>query len=981
MQHQLKALSNEMAGELYYDSTAPHQAHLLAYSTDASVYQEKPLAVALPKQVSDLKLLINFAQQHKITLIPRAAGTSLAGQVVGNGVVVDMSKYFNDVIEINTTEKWVRVQPGVIRDDLNKKLLSHGLMFGPETSTSSRAMIGGMVGNNSSGLHSIVWGDTRENLLEVQTVLSDGSEVLFKEEPIIDENHSGLKKDIYAGLMQLLSDKEKQATIKKHFPKDSVHRRNTGYAVDRLLLMQPFSSAGTQFNLCKLIAGSEGTLLFVTEVKLRLIDLPPKETALVCVHCSSIDESLRANIVALRNKPMASELVDRTIMNFTRQHPEYRKNCFFVEGDPAAILMVEFMADTKEKVEAQVRGFIDGLKQSGYGYAFPVLYNQDTKYAWEVRKAGLGLLRNEPGDLQPVNLIEDCAVDPEELPDYINDLQLLLDKHGVKASYYAHAGAGELHVEPMINLKSATGLALFRTILAETVVLVKKYNGSLSGEHGDGRLRGEYIPELMGKETYEIFKKIKSLFDPHAIFNKGKIVDSPPMDTSLRVSVDKKIPDLKTTFNFSGQGGILRLAEKCSGSGDCRKSELTGGTMCPSFMATRNEKDSTRARANVLRQYLSDPHDVEPLNHNEIKEVMDLCLSCKACKTECPSAVDITKMKAEFLQQYYDKNGIPFRSKLIGNFSGQMKLASAFYPLYNFVFKNRPLRSIANKLVGFHPDRSIPLLPSTTLLSWYRKRKKTGNGKDKKLYFFCDEFTNYYDVEAGKKAILLLEGLGYHVEIPSHVESGRTWLSKGLVKKAAIVINQNIQSLSPIVSAEAPIVGIEPSAILTLRDEYIDLATEQNRAKAVALSAHVFTIEEFIVNEQTKGNISKQQFTEEKKMIAAHGHCYQKTLSSQHYSNGMLSLPANYVVQIIPSGCCGMAGSFGYEKEHFNVSQSIGELVLFPTVRNLTEDVLVAASGTSCRHQIKDGTKRLALHPAEILFDALLNKEELLLQL
>jgi FAD/FMN-containing dehydrogenase/Fe-S oxidoreductase len=971
MQKELEALADKIEGPLYYNSSSLHQTQLLAYSTDASVYQERPLAVALPKNVNDIKQLVQFATEHHVTLIPRAAGTSLAGQVVGNGIVVDISKHFNQVIEVNAEDKWVKVQPGVIRDDLNKYLLKYNLMFGPETSTANRAMIGGMVGNNSCGLHSIVWGAVRNHLLEVTAVLSDGSEVVFKEEAI-DSSSNGLKKNIYNGIHNLLADESTKQLIKQQFPKDTVVRRNTGYALDALIQMKPFSATGEPFNLCSLIAGSEGTLVFITEVKLKLIDLPPKEIALVCVHCNSIEESLRANIVALKHKPMASELVDRYIMNFTFQHPEYHKNCFFIEGDPAAILMVEFMADEKAVASQMAKQFIADVKQQGYGYAFPVLYNKDTNYAWEVRKAGLGLLRNVPGDTQPVNLIEDCAVSPYELPEYIRDVQAILDKYKVHASYYAHAGAGELHVEPMVNLKTEEGLKLFRTILAETVELVKKYNGSLSGEHGDGRLRGEYISSIVGEETYELFKAIKYLFDPNNIFNKGKITGTPPMDSHLRVKPGEQPAKVKTNFNFALPGGMLRLAEKCSGSGDCRKSELSGGIMCPSYMATRNEKDTTRARANVLRQFLSNSLDEEPLNHEEIKDVMDLCLSCKGCKSECPSGVDIAKMKAEFLQHYYDKNGVPFRSKLVGNFASQMKLASKFPSAYNFIFGNATLRKAANKAVGFHPDRSMPLLAKTTLKSWFDKRKGTNNLTGKKVNFFCDEFTNYLDVEIGKKAILLLEALGYQVVIPEHDESGRSYLSKGLVKQAAKIANQNINLLSPVVSEATPIVGIEPSTILTLRDEYIDLAKDDVRQQAQNLAKNSFTIEEFIANEEGKGNVSKSRFTKEKRTVALHGHCYQKVLSTQHYSSAMLSLPENYNVQIIPSGCCGMAGSFGYEAEHYEVSQKVGELVLFPTIRHLQSDVLIAAAGTSCRHQIKDGTQRIAKHPVEILWDALI---------
>lgn len=971
MQSELSILGEKLKGPLYFNSSAEHHTQLLAYSTDASVYQEKPLAVAVPQTVDDLKELILFACNKGLTLIPRAAGTSLAGQVVGNGIVADISKHFTQILEVNTAEKWVKVQPGVIRDDLNHYLRNYGLMFGPETSTANRAMIGGMVGNNSCGLHSIVWGAVRENLLELTVLLSDGTEAVFKNEPINGNGYTGLKKGIYEGIINLLSDEHNQQLIRQHFPKETVVRRNSGYALDSLLRMEPFTPGGEPFNLCKLIAGSEGTLAFITSIKLQLIDLPPREIALVCIHCNSVDQALRANIVALRHKPMASELVDRYIMNFTRAHPEYHKNCFFIEGDPAAIVMVEFMGDNIADVNLRANQLVEELQANGFGYAFPVLVNGDTKFAWDVRKAGLGLLRNLPGDTQPVNLIEDCAVAPDELPDYIAELEQLLARHQVNASYYAHAGAGELHVEPMVNLKTAEGVKLFRQILAETVELVKKYNGSLSGEHGDGRLRGEYISTVVGQETYELFKQVKKLFDPNNIFNKGKITGTPPMDEHLRVSLREQPPVLKTSFDFSGQGSMLRLAEKCSGSGDCRKSEITGGIMCPSYMATRNEKDTTRARANILRQFLSDPQDVQPLNHEEIKEVMDLCLSCKGCKTECPSGVDIAKMKAEFLQQYYDKNGVPFRSKLIGNFSSQMKLASIAPWAYNLIFGTDWLRRIANRAVGFHPDRTMPLLANTTLAKWYKKRKADDIPAGKKVYFFCDEFTNYYDVEIGKKAILLLEVMGYEVIIPTHIESGRTYLSKGLVKKAAEIANTNIRLLSPVVSADIPIVGVEPSTILTFRDEYIDLAEPGNKDSARQLAAHAFTIEEFISNEFNKGNIAKDLFTSDKKLVAVHGHCYQKVLSSQHHSNIMLSIPENYQVQFIPSGCCGMAGAFGYEEEHYEVSQKVGELVLFPAVRNFSADTIVAAAGTSCRHQIKDGTHKKALHPVEILWDAL----------
>ncbi len=969
MKESLQELAKQLSGEFYFDTHAKHQMQLRAYATDASVYQEMPLAVAIPTDERDLQILIAFAQQHSITLIPRAAGTSLAGQVVGTGIVVDISKHFTQMIEVNVEEKWCRVQPGVIRDDLNSYLKGFGLMYGPETSTANRAMIGGMVGNNSCGLHSIVWGSARDHLMEAKVLLSDGSTAVFKERDWSEiDALQGLERAVYQRLFDLLNNKERQQLIREQFPAKEVVRRNTGYALDALLDMQPFTENGTAFNLCKLLAGSEGTLGFITEFKLNLLPLPPKEVGVLIVHCSTLVESLYANIEVLKQKPMASELVDKMIMDFTIGHPEYQKNRFFIEGDPAALLMVEFMEESRAALDEKLNSTIAVLRENKLGYAYPVLYNADTKFAWDVRKAGLGLLRNLKGDAQPVNLIEDCAVSTDDLPHYIEDLQVLLAKHGVKASYYAHAGAGELHVEPIINLKTEEGVKQFRDILKDTAALVKKYNGSLSGEHGDGRLRGEFIPAMVGEEVYGLFKQVKNIFDPGGIFNKGKITDTPPMDAHFRMQVNQAATPTKTIFDFSADDGILRLAEKCSGSGDCRKSEISGGLMCPSFMATRSEKNTTRARANILRQFLSDPHDAQPYNHEEIKEAMDLCLSCKGCKIECPSSVDITKMKAEFLQHYYDANGTPFRSKLVGNFAAQMKLAAVFRPVYNFIFGTPALRKLANRVVGFHPDRTMPLLGNVQLNTWHQKRKVQNT---RKVYFFCDEFTNFLDSSIGQKAILLLERLGYEVVIPEHLESGRSYLSKGLLRKAAEIANQNISLLSHLVSNEVPIVGIEPSALLTLRDEYKDLASPENKAAAIHLAKHTYTIEEFFAREVAAGNIQSVAFTEKPGQIALHGHCYQKVLSSQNHSVTMLSLPRNYSVEIIPSGCCGMAGSFGYEKEHYAISQKVGELVLFPAVRKMAGEKIIAAAGTSCRHQIKDGTDVVALHPVEVLYEAL----------
>ena len=978
----LKQLSQHLNGDLFFDKTMR-----TLYATDASAYREMPLAVAIPKNTEDLKKLIAFACQNKTSIIPRTAGTSLAGQVVGNGIIADVSKHFTTILELNTTENWVRVQPGVIRDELNMFLKPHGLFFGPETSTANRAMIGGMVGNNSCGSNSVVYKSTREHLISVKALLSDGSEAEFKSVSI-DEFHNKcegetLEAAVYKTVRSLLSNYENQQEIKKEFPKKSVERRNTGYAVDILTEAAPFTAGGEDFNFCKLIAGSEGTLAFLTEIKLNVVPLPPKETGLLCVHFNSIDESLRANLIALKYKPSASELIDHYILECTKDNIEQSKNRFFVQGEPGAILVIEFCRENKEEIIAIAQQVEADMRSANLGYHFPLLFGADSKKIWTLRKAGLGLLSNLPGDAKAVPVIEDTAVDVNDLPAYIRDFNEILKKHNLYSVHYAHAGSGEIHLRPIINLKTAEGNNLFRTIAEEIATLVKKYDGSLSGEHGDGRLRGEFIKQMVGEKNYALLKEIKKAWDPNNIFNPNKIVDTPSMNTMLRYIPGQQTPEFKTHFRFNKQN-VLQHAEQCNGSGDCRKTALSGGTMCPSFMATKNEKDTTRARANILREFLTNSDKLNRFDHKEIYEVMDLCLSCKGCKSECPSNVDVAKLKAEFLQHYYDANGVPFRSKLIANFTASAKLGALVPGLYNFAVSNSVIGGAIKKLSGFAGKRSMPTMYKTTLQKWHNKRplplkrgknaERTNNspsGDGGSVYLFCDEFTNYNDTEIGIKAILLLEKLGYEVIIPNHLESSRTWLSKGLVRKAKEIINKNIELLHPVISDETPMIGIEPSAILTFRDEYIDLATDENVSKAKALSKNVFYIDEFIAREFTAGKIDASLFSTATKKIKLHGHCQQKALSALSDTAAILSIPKNYSVEIIPSGCCGMAGSFGYEKEHYDLSMQIGELVLFPAVRNADSETIIAAPGTSCRHQIKDGTGVKAKHPVEILWEAL----------
>ncbi|RFM33632.1 FAD-binding and (Fe-S)-binding domain-containing protein [Chitinophaga silvisoli] len=975
MREKLRELAGQFAGTLYTDDTMR-----TLYATDASAYREMPLAVAIPANEEDIKTLIRFARANKTSLIPRTAGTSLAGQVVGNGIVVDVSRTFTKILEINTEEHWVRVQPGVIRDELNMFLKPYGFYFGPETSTANRAMIGGMVGNNSCGSNSVVYGSTREHLLEVKAILSDGSDVTFNSisadefHARCERNDGSLETAVYRQMRSLLGNHSHQEEIRREFPKPSILRRNTGYAVDLLLETAPFTAGKEDFNFCKLIAGSEGTLAFLTEIKIHVDPLPPKETGLLCVHFNNVDESLRANIIAMQYKPSASELIDHYILECTKDNIEQSKNRFFVQGDPGAILVVEFLRDTREAITEIADRLIAELKAAGLGYHFPLLFGADTKKIWTLRKAGLGLLSNLPGDEKAVPVIEDTAIDIYDLPDYIRDFNEVLKANNLYCVHYAHAGSGEIHLRPIINLKTEEGNALFRKIAEEIATLVKKYRGSLSGEHGDGRLRGEFIRQMIGDKNYELLREIKYTWDPENIFNPNKIVDTPSMNSMLRYTPGQQTPPIQTVFHFPDQT-ILQHAEQCNGSGDCRKTQLSGGTMCPSYMATRNEKDTTRARANILREFLTHSNKENRFDHKEIKEVLDLCLACKGCKSECPSNVDMAKLKMEFLQHYYDANGVPFRAKLISNYNRLNGLAQFVPGIYNWMINTKATGNLIKKTSGFAKDRSLPGLQQTTLRRWFKKEwpamKAILPVAKKKVYLFCDEFTNFNDTHIGIKAVQLLYRLGYDVVMIDHPESARAWLSKGLLRKARVFAEQNVRIFSEVINDNVPLLGVEPSAILSFRDEYPDLVREELRAAAKELAKNVFLIDEFLDKEAEKGNIKADQFTGEKKQIKLHGHCQQKALSSALYSKNILSLPAQYSVEVIPSGCCGMAGSFGYEKEHYDLSMQIGELVLFPAVRSAADDTLIAAPGTSCRHQVKDGTGKKAMHPIEILFDAL----------
>jgi FAD/FMN-containing dehydrogenase/Fe-S oxidoreductase len=984
----LDALARRLTGELLVDDLAR-----TIYSTDASEYQERPLAVALPATAADVGELVRFAAETGVGLIPRAAGTSLAGQVVGAGIVVDVGRHLNRILALDVDNRRVRVQPGVVRNELNAFLAPYGLFFGPETSTAGWAMIGGMVGNNSCGSNSIAYGSTRDHLVRARGFLADGSEVEFG--PLDAAGFAAkcagadsLETRVYREIRDLLGAEENRRLVRESFPRPEVTRRNTGYALDAVMDAASLDPASDKpFNFCRLLAGSEGTLFVGVEFELGLIPLPPPG-ALLCVHCRSVAEALRATLVVMRHRQpdatgaatlTACELIDDKILACTRGNAEQSRNRSFVVGDPGAILVVEMKHADAAVVAAALDRVEADLRAASLGYAFPVLRGAEGAKVWELRRAGQGLVNNVPGPAKPREIVEDTAVAVEDLPAYIADFdRLLTEKYGIDCVHYAHAGAGELHLRPMFELRTPEGLRMFRGVATDVAALVKKYRGSLSGEHGDGRLRGEFVRGMVGDECYALLERVKRAFDPRGILNPGKIVAAPPMDTSLRIEPrppGEHEPRPATVFRFADTGGVLEAAEKCTGVGQCRKSHLIGGTMCPSYMATRDEAHTTRARANVLRQALAGPAAAaDPWARPELAAVMDLCLSCKACKSECPSNVDMARLKAEWQQHWLDAHGVPLRTRAVAGSARSLRLAAAVAPwAYNLAVTLPGVSRLVKSCLGFAPRRSLPTLPTTTLSAWLRRRRRpTPVGPSRgRVHLFRDEFTDTLDAGIGIKAVELLEALGYEVAAPAHVDSGRAQLSKGLVREARALAARNVELLAGVVTDAELLVGVEPSAILSFRDEYPDLVPEPMAAAARGLAPRALLVEEFLAREAAAGRIGPDDFGAAPARISLHGHCHQKALASLDPTVVALSLPRNHVVERIPSGCCGMAGSFGYEREHYDLSMAIGELVLFPAVRAASPDVVIAAPGTSCRHQIADGTGRRALHPVEILHAAL----------
>lgn len=958
-------LKNILEGEVYTSSL-----YKKLYATDASVYRSLPEAVVFPKNELDIQHVVTFASKYNIGIVPRTAGTSLAGQCVGKGIILDVSKHMTAILEVDEKNKRVRVQPGVIRDELNLYLEPYGLFFGPNTSTSNRCMIGGMVGNNSSGTTSIQYGVTRDKIISMRTVLSSGEVAVFSEEDKESILKKSQQKNIIGEIYKFIDKKLQDDTIREklysEFPDPSIHRRNTGYALDILAASKVYDSSKSQeFNLAKLLTGSEGTLAITTEVTLQLDELPPQKMALVVPQYNDYASCLSDVVVAMQHNLYTCEMLDKPILDRTNANAYYRNYRFFIKEDPRAILMLEVRGSTDLEIKEQVEALKVSLKKSGRCSYVVALYDSDVTKALDLRKAGLGLLGNIVGDTKAIACVEDTAVPLNVLSEFIAEFRVLMESFEQNAVYYAHAGAGELHIRPLLNLKKSEDVEEFVSITESVAKLTKKYKGSFSGEHGDGIVRGSFLPLLIGKENYELLKDLKKAFDPKNILNPGKIIDSWSIDENLRYEVNREEPQIQTKMDFSDAQGILRLSENCNGSGDCRKTHLSNGAMCPSYQATKEEIHTTRGRANVVREVLTNNKSKNKFDSEDLKEALSLCLSCKACQSECPSNVDIATAKTEFLYQYKKEHGSSLSQRMFAYNIKMIQLGSLLPKMSNWIFNNKITSSWIKQIGNIASQRNLPRIqrPNFKRLPEYQVTQKT------EVILLIDEFINYMAGSIAEDSIVLLRELGYQVTIVSGLDTGRSFLSKGYLDQAQGEINKNLNKIAPILKANSVLVGIEPSAILSFKDEYIRLADDKE--KAIKIANKTYLIETFIAEEIKKGNITSSSFIDEAKEIKIHNHCHQKALGNQKDTFDILNLPIGYKPTILPTGCCGMAGSFGFEKDKYDLSIKIAELHLATAVRKADKEVIIAANGISCRQQIEHTTTRQAKHPISILREAL----------
>jgi anaerobic glycerol-3-phosphate dehydrogenase C subunit len=946
-------LKTRVDGEVKFDPFSR-----VLYSTDASIYQMEPIGVVIPKNTDDVQATIEYCSQNNIPILPRAGGTSLAGQTVNHAVVIDFSKYLTSIIEINEEEHWARVQPGIILDQFNKQLSPYNLHYAPDPTTASRACVGGGIGNNTCGSHSVIYGKTIDHIQELDVILSDASQAHFKEIGGTDLenklNGTTFESDIYRGVLSI--SQNQVAEIEKRYPK--ILRRVSGYNLDNFMLDGPV-------NMSNIVVGSEGTLCVVTEAKVNLVS-NPTVTGLSVLHFKDIIEASYATTSILEYSPSTIEVMDKMLLDRCRESLGFSQNLSAIEGDPGAILLIEFYGESVAEVESKMEKLKSDMARKRFGYACVNLSDKPSQNnVWNIRKAGLGLLMSIHGDAKPIPFVEDTAVDPAVLGDFVKRFDSIVKSHGTEAGYYGHASVGCLHIRPLISLKNDEGIAKMFAIADEISDLVSEFGGSLSGEHGDGIVRGVFTEKMFGPEIYQAFRDLKATFDPQGIMNPNKIIDCPPMEENLRYGKNYSPQPVETVFDFSIDGDYAGAIEMCNGMGACRKLE---GSMCPSYMATRDEEHSTRGRANLLRATLSGDLPDHDLSSKRLYESLDLCLECKACKSECPSGVDMTKLKYEFLNKYYTTNKMPLRNKVFGNINKFNKVGSQMAPLANFMMNSLPGKIFGNLVLGVSMKRQFPKFANESLNAWFNKRNLANTDVNKEtVVFFNDTFTNYNYPNAGKAAIKVLETAGFNVELADSRCCGRPLMSKGLLEEAKANARYNVDMLHAYVSQGIPVVGCEPSCVFTLTDEYPDLLSDD---KSKLIAENTFLIDEFL-SKKIKENKIEFNFNDSTKDILFHGHCHQKALNGAQYSMEILRLSPNYNVELIDAGCCGMAGSFGYEKEHYDLSMKIGGDRLFPAVNNKGSEWEIAVMGVSCRQQIEHGTERHPKHMIELFAECL----------
>ena len=960
-------LQRRISGDVRFDDFSR-----VLYSTDASIYQMKPMGVVIPRNADDVQAAVEVAAKHGVPILPRCGGTSLAGQGINTGLVLDFSKHMNQLLEVNAEEGWARVQPGIVLDHLNRDLYRHGYHYAPDPTTSNRACVGGGIGNNTCGSHSVIYGKTVDHIMEVQTVLSDGSRARFGriDASELEGRLSGdtLEAQIYRGVIDIAQANRDE--IEARYPK--VIRRVSGYNLEDFMDPWPATSGHEEnkpLNMARMVVGSEGTLCTVTEAKINLVPRPVMR-GLAVVHFQDLIRACEATIPILEHQPSAVELVDRMMLDRCRESLGFARNMSFLEGEPDSLLLVEFYGESEEELRSKLEDLKSRMGHARLAYASVNMTDAGQQASvWAIRRAGLGLLMSVHGDAKPLPYVEDTAVDPDRLGEYVRRFDQVVRDHNTEAGYYGHASVGCLHIRPLVSLKDQQGIDRMVSIAEAVSDLVLEFGGSLSGEHGDGIVRGVFTEKMFGPQIYNAFRQVKRVFDPKGIMNPGKIIDTPPMTENLRFGTAYQATSPIATLDFSADTNFAGAVEQCNGMGACRKTE---GIMCPSYMVTQEEEHSTRGRANLLRAVLSGALPKETLTSKRLYETMDLCLECKGCKAECPSGVDMAKLKYEFLDKYTQANGLSLRGRIFANVNTLSRLACRFAPMSNWLIGNRLSKRLMHSLLGVEAKRQPPAFARPTFPAWFRKHRPLGSGVRGELVLFNDTYMNYNYPSIGIATTEVLELAGFRVVLANPVCCGRPMLSKGLMAKAAENARQNVEALYEYAQNGTPIIGCEPSCLLSLRDEYPELVPPGNEwaEKSATVARNSFLIDEFLAQLVERDDLGLD-FNKTSKKVLFHGHCHQKALAGTTSALRTLRLPPNYQVEDVNAGCCGMAGAFGYEKEHYDISMSIGDMTLFPAVKSKDDSWEVAVSGVSCRQQVESGTGRRARHIIEVLRDAL----------